>query len=277
MAGSKGKIPKSSGRKRADQAMVDQGLVPSREKAKRSIMAGLVRIGDRVLQKPSDLVRQDETIELKEPERFVSRGGYKIEKALDHFGLDVTGMRAVDLGASTGGFTDCLLQRGAEQVFAVDVGTGQLSWKLREDSRVVSMEKTNARFLELSHLKKMDPTFEGADLVVMDCSFISLTKILPAAERILKVDRISRPAAVLALVKPQFEAGKAEVDRGEGVIRDPEIHQRILKELEDFTQTQTQMEWKGSVESPITGPAGNVEFLAWMELRKSSAILQESD
>lgn len=277
MAGSKGKIPKSSGRKRADQAMVDQGLVPSREKAKRSIMAGLVRIGDRVLQKPSDLVRQDELIELKEPERFVSRGGYKIEKALDHFGLDVTGMRAVDLGASTGGFTDCLLQRGAVQVFAVDVGTGQLSWKLREDSRVVSMEKTNARFLEVSHLKKMDPTFNGADLVVMDCSFISLTKILPAAERILKVDRSSQAAAVVALVKPQFEAGKAEVDRGEGVIRDPEIHQRILQELEDFTQTQTQMEWKGCVESPITGPAGNIEFLAWLELRKNNVRPLESD
>ncbi len=272
MAAAKGRIKKTAGKKRADQTMVDQGLVSSREKAKRAIMAGLVRIGDRMIHKASDLVRADDPLELKEPERFVSRGGYKLEHALDHFQLDVKGLRAVDLGASTGGFTDCLLQRGATQVFAVDVGTGQLSWKLREDDRVVVLEKTNARFLEYAALKKLDPSLEAVDLVVMDCSFISLKKILPAAENLIRSNTCSVagsgsgfPPGIVALVKPQFEAGKAEVDRGEGVIRDPEIHQRVLLELETFVTESTNMKWKGYVESPITGPAGNVEFLALLE------------
>ena len=275
MAAAKGRIKKTAGKKRADQAMVDKGLVSSREKAKRAIMAGLVRIGDRMIHKASDLVRDDDPLELKEPERFVSRGGYKLEHALDHFQLDVKGLIAVDLGASTGGFTDCLLQRGATQVFAVDVGTGQLSWKLREDDRVVVLEKTNARFLEYSTLKKLDPSLEAVDLVVMDCSFISLKKILPAAENLIRsVSGASAgsasgfPPGIVALVKPQFEAGKAEVDRGEGVIRDPEIHQRVLLELETFVTESTNMKWKGYVESPITGPAGNVEFLALLEKRE---------
>ena len=273
MAAAKGRIKKTAGKKRADQAMVDKGLVSSREKAKRAIMAGLVRVGDRMIQKASDLVLADDPLELKEPERFVSRGGYKLEHALDHFQLNVKGLRSVDLGASTGGFTDCLLQRGAAQVFAVDVGIGQLSWKLREDGRVVVLEKTNARFLEFSTLNKLDHSLESVDLVVMDCSFISLKKILPAAEKLIWSDSTETagsgfPPGIVALVKPQFEAGKAEVDRGEGVIRDPEIHQRVLTELETFVTESTNMEWIGYVESPITGPAGNVEFLALLKKRK---------
>ena len=208
---------------RLDQALVERGLCESREKAKRAIMAGQVKINGQLARKPSDSVKPDDELALTEPEKFVSRGGHKLEHALEHFQLDVSGLTAIDLGASTGGFTDCLLQHGAAKVFAVDVGQGQLAWKLRRDSRVVVMEKTNARNLQPDSVRvspqPLDPrrsTLAPRRLVVIDCSFISLRKILPAAVALL------RPSGkIVALIKPQFEAGKAEVDKGEGVITRP--------------------------------------------------------
>jgi 23S rRNA (cytidine1920-2'-O)/16S rRNA (cytidine1409-2'-O)-methyltransferase len=242
---------------RLDQALVDRGLVMSREKAKRAILAGTVRINNQRAQKASDSVRESDLLTIDEPERFVSRGGFKLEHALNHFQLDVTGGTAIDLGASTGGFTDCLLQRGAARVYAVDVGSGQLAWKLRQDSRVMVMEKNNARALTTASF----PTgFEQVDLVVIDCSFISLQKLLPAAVALLKP-----LGKIVALVKPQFEAGKSEVDKGEGVIRDPKIHERVLEELRAYVQTLPVLTWKGLVESPLLGPAGNKEFLLLLE------------
>lgn len=237
--------------------MVERGLCESREKAKRAIMAGQVRVNGQVAHKPSETAKPEDRLELEAPEKFVSRGGLKLEHALTHFGLEVAGQTAVDLGASTGGFTDCLLQRGVVRVYAVDVGQGQLAWKLRQDPRVVVMEKTNAR--ELTPAKFPVP-FTPVDLMVIDCSFISLRKILPPAVALLKSS-----GKIVALIKPQFEAGKAEADRGAGVIRDPEIHQRVLRELTEFVGAQPGALWRGVTESPILGPAGNKEFLALIE------------
>ncbi|MBG87946.1 MAG: TlyA family rRNA (cytidine-2'-O)-methyltransferase [Verrucomicrobiales bacterium] len=243
-------------KQRLDQALVERGHFESREKAKRAIMAGQVEVNGQVARKASDNIKPDDCIELRGSEKYVSRGGLKLEKGLDHFAIDPTGLQALDLGASTGGFTDCLLQRGALRVFAVDVGHGQLDWKLRNDDRVVVMERTNARMLTPASFP--DP-FQPFPLVVADCSFISLSKIIPAA-----IDLMLPAARLLALVKPQFEAGKAEADRGQGVITDPAIHQRVLDELRQFVQT-TNCHWIGEIESPITGPAGNKEFLALIE------------
>ncbi len=243
--------------RRMDQALVERGLCESREKAKRAVLAGQVRINERLARKSSDPVRPEDQLTLVEPERFVSRGGLKLEHALVQFQLDVQGLTAIDLGASTGGFTDCLLQRGAARVYAVDVGRGQLAWKLRRDPRVVVMERTNAR--ELTP-EKFPPPFEAAHLVVIDYSFISLRRILPPAVALL------RPSGrIVALIKPQFEAGKAEADRGAGVIRDPEIHERVLRELEEFVASLRGTKWQRVIESPVLGPAGNKEFLVLIE------------
>jgi len=237
--------------------LVERGLCESREKAKRAIMADQVRINGRPGRKPSDSVKPGDELTLTAPERFVSRGGLKLEHALGHFQIEVSGQTAIDLGASTGGFTDCLLQRGAAKVYAVDVGQGQLAWKLRLDPRVVVMEKTNARLLTRA---SFPPPFVPADLAVIDCSFISLRKILPPAVALL------RPSAkIVALIKPQFEAGKAEADRGAGVIRDPAIHQRVLSELNQFVIARGGLRWVGVTESPVLGPAGNKEFLVLIE------------
>jgi 23S rRNA (cytidine1920-2'-O)/16S rRNA (cytidine1409-2'-O)-methyltransferase len=280
---------------RLDQALVERGLCESREKAKRAIMAGTVKINGQLARKPSDSVKPDDDLALTEPEKFVSRGGHKLEHALEHFHLDVSGMTAIDLGASTGGFTDCLLQHGAAKVFAVDVGQGQLAWKLRRDKRVVVMEKTNARNVKPEDFTGRGSRVEGtanrvadqsdtrhptpdtqmhevserrarsdapylADLVVIDCSFISLRKILPPAVALLRAS-----GNIVALIKPQFEAGKAEVDKGEGVITDPAIHERVLRELEEFVGRDSQLRWCGVTESPLLGPAGNKEFLVLIE------------
>jgi 23S rRNA (cytidine1920-2'-O)/16S rRNA (cytidine1409-2'-O)-methyltransferase len=243
--------------RRLDQALVERGLCQSREQAKRAVIAGRVRINECLARKPSDSVKPGDQLTLAAPDRFVSRGGFKLERALNHFQLEVSGKTAIDLGASTGGFTDCLLQRGAAKVYAVDVGQGQLAWKLRCDPRVVVMEKTNARELTPA---KFAPPFAAADLMVIDCSFISLRKILPPAVALL------RPSAkIVALIKPQFEAGKAEADRGAGVIRDPAIHQRVLRELSEFVAARPGLHWLGVTESPVLGPAGNKEFLALIE------------
>ncbi len=242
---------------RLDQALVERGLCDSREKAKRTIMAGQVKVNERLARKPSETVHPEDALTLVAPEKFVSRGGYKLEHALDHFAIEVSGLTAIDLGASTGGFTDCLLQRGAEKVFAVDVGRGQLAWKLRNDPRVVVMEKINAR--ELTPAGFPQP-FMPADLVVIDCSFISLQKILLPAVALLRT-----AGKIIALIKPQFEAGKAEADKGAGVIRDTAIHERVLRELEKFVCAQAKLRWHGVTPSPLMGPAGNKEFLALIE------------
>jgi 23S rRNA (cytidine1920-2'-O)/16S rRNA (cytidine1409-2'-O)-methyltransferase len=239
---------------RLDQVMVERGLCESRERAKRAILAGQVRVNSQLARKPSDSVNPEDEIVLEAGEKFVSRGGYKLEHALDFFHVDVTGLVAIDIGASTGGFTDCLLQRGAQDVIAVDVGQGQLAWKLRRDKRVTVMEKTNARYLKPEQLPQLP------DLAVIDCSFISLRKILPPASALLKSG-----GKIIALVKPQFEAGKAEADKGRGVIRDAAIHERILEELREFVAGQENLQWRGSVESPLQGPAGNKEFLVWID------------
>jgi len=267
---------------RLDQALVERGLCESRERAKRIILAGQVRINTRTARKPSDAVKPDDALALDAVEKYVSRGGHKLEHALLHFQLDVAGLTALDLGASTGGFTDCLLQHGAAKVFAVDVGRGQLAWKLRNDPRVVVMEKTNARYLtperfggassaspKLNNVKSKsgvrgtrpsDNEFRGFDLITIDCSFISLRKILPPAIALLRPD-----GRIVALIKPQFEAGKAEADKGRGVIRDPSVHERVLNELREFVRAQPGLRWRGVVESPLLGPAGNKELLALIE------------
>ena len=242
---------------RLDQALVERGLCESRERAKRAILAGQVRINNQSAHKPSDTVKPADRLTLDAGEKYVSRGGHKLEHALRHFQLDVTGLTALDLGAATGGFTDCLLQHGAVRVFAVDVGRGQLAWKLRQDRRVVVMEKTNARHLTVAQMPR---PFAPADLAVIDCSFISLRNILPAAIDLLRPD-----GKIIALIKPQFEAGKAEADRGRGVIRDPVVHERVLDGLKAFVSARIGVRWQGVVESPLPGPAGNKEFLALIE------------
>jgi 23S rRNA (cytidine1920-2'-O)/16S rRNA (cytidine1409-2'-O)-methyltransferase len=268
---------------RLDQALVERGLCDSRERAKRAILAGQVRVNGQPARKPSDSVKPDDALTLDAGEKFVSRGGHKLEHALEHFQLDVTGLVALDLGASTGGFTDCLLQRGAAKVFSVDVGRGQLAWKLRNDKRVVVMEKTNARHLTPEQLlsverggarhsvRAADPdgttrrharsgTPYRVDLITIDCSFISLRKILPAAVSLLKAG-----GKIIALIKPQFEAGKAEADKGRGVITDAAIHERVIHELRDFVSAQAGLRWRDVLESPLLGPAGNKEFLVLIE------------
>jgi 23S rRNA (cytidine1920-2'-O)/16S rRNA (cytidine1409-2'-O)-methyltransferase len=242
---------------RLDQALVERGLCESRERAKRAILAGQVRINAQIAHKASDAFKSGDVLALDAPEKFASRGGHKLEHALLHFKLNVAGLTALDLGASTGGFTDCLLQNGAVKVFAVDVGQGQLAWKLRKDKRVVVMEKTNARHLTIG---QMPPPFAPADLAVIDCSFISLQRILPTAIALLKAN-----GKIVALIKPQFEAGKAEADKGRGVITDSAVHERVLDELKEFVAAQTALNWRGVVESPLLGPAGNKEFLALIE------------
>ena len=237
--------------------MVDRELCDSREKAKRAVIAGRVRINGQLVHKASDRVRLEDSISLEGLDPFVSRGGHKLEHALKHFQIDVTGLTLIDIGASTGGFTDCLLQRGAARVFAVDVGHGQLAWKLRQDPRVTVMEKTNARFLKPSDFQA------SIDMAVVDCSFISLRLILPPASSL-----IHEGGKILALIKPQFEAGRREVSQGRGVIRDASTHQRVLDELAGFVDASTTLHWRGSTESPLLGPAGNKEFLALIEVQK---------
>jgi 23S rRNA (cytidine1920-2'-O)/16S rRNA (cytidine1409-2'-O)-methyltransferase len=235
--------------------LVERGLCPTRSKAQAAVLAGQVLVNGQPAGKPGDTLKPDARIELAAPERFVSRGGHKLEHALLHFAVPVQGTRAIDLGASTGGFTDCLLQHGAASVHAVDVGHGQLAWKLRQDPRVIVLERTNARELTPAHFAPHATPF---DLVVVDCSFISLRRILPPVPALL------RPGGhILALVKPQFEAGKAEADRGAGVISDPAVHARVLAELETFVKDELPtLRWLGHTESPLLGPAGNREFLA---------------
>ncbi len=243
--------------KRLDQALVELGLCTSREQAKRAIMAGQVIVNQQQVLKPSRTVRPDDKIIIANPQRYVSRGGEKLEGALAHFGLDVTNAVVIDIGASTGGFTDCVLQHGAKKVYAVDVGRGQLAWKLRNDPRVIVMENVNARYLAP---EKMPAGFNPADLVLIDCSFISLRKILPTA-----IALVRSSGKILALVKPQFEAGKHEAARGKGVIKDPAVHDRVIADLKLFVEQTGTLKWLSQVESPLLGPAGNKEFFVLLE------------
>lgn len=240
---------------RIDLALVQRGLVPSREQAKRLIMAGEVFLGEELITKPGWLVRQDAALRVKEPPRFVSRGGFKMEGALEHFGLDVTGLTAMDVGASTGGFTDCLLQRGAVKVYAFDVGTNQMVWKLRSDPRVICRENFNVR-----HLVPADVP-ESVDFIVADVSFISLTLVLPGALSVLKPG-----GQALVLVKPQFELSREEVGKG-GIVREPELHVKACTRIQTFVENRPDLEWRGLVESSIQGTDGNREFLAWFAKR----------
>ncbi len=242
---------------RLDVELVERGICESREKARRAIMAGMVQVNGELAHKSSITVKPNDQLSLRATERFVSRGGLKLQHALEHFRVNVNELTAIDVGASTGGFTDCLLQNGASRVYAIDVGHGQLAWKLRQDPRVVVMERMNARELTSA---AFPPGFLGVHLVVVDCSFISLKKILPAVVALLQPS-----GKLIALVKPQFEAGRVEAARGAGVIRDPEIHRRILNELKEFVTAQLGLRWQGVVESPILGPAGNKEFLVLIE------------
>jgi 23S rRNA (cytidine1920-2'-O)/16S rRNA (cytidine1409-2'-O)-methyltransferase len=240
---------------RLDQLIVDRALLPTRSKAQAAILAGQVLVNGQPASKPGTHVSADAVVQVVAGDRYVSRGGHKLEHGLVHFGVAVSGTRCLDVGASTGGFTDCLLQHGAGRVHAVDVGHGQLAWKLRTDPRVVVMERVNARLLTPASFAAGTLPFR---IAVVDCSFISLRKVLPVLPPLL-----GPGADVVALVKPQFEAGKAEADRGAGVITDPEIHRRVLSELEGFVGgAPLGLEWLGVVESPLLGPAGNREFLA---------------
>ena len=245
--------PKPAKLARLDLALVERGLCESREKAKRAVMAGQALVNGQRAAKASDKVKPSDEVTLAATDKFVSRGGHKLEYALETFGVEAAGLRAIDLGASTGGFTDCLLQHGAAMVAAVDVGQGQLAWALRNDERVHVMERTNARYLTPASFPQ---PFEPFDLAVVDCSFISLRQILPAT-----VDLLPPGGQVVVLVKPQFEAGKAEADKGQGVIRDPQVHRRVLDELRAFVNDESPLEWVAEIESPLTGPAGNKEFL----------------
>jgi 23S rRNA (cytidine1920-2'-O)/16S rRNA (cytidine1409-2'-O)-methyltransferase len=241
-------------RVRLDTLLVTRGLTESREKAKRLILAGAVRVESQLAHKPSDLVEEDVALAVGAAEKYASRGGHKLEAALDAFHLACAGLVCADLGASTGGFTDCLLQRGAIRVHAVDVGKGQLHWKLRQDSRVVVHDELNARYLTRTDLG------EPIDLVTIDVSFISLTKVLPVARDILQ-----RGGTIVALIKPQFEAGKKFVKKG-GVVRDSQVHESVKQDIQQFATKTLGLVPLGIVESPLLGPAGNKEFL--IALRK---------
>jgi 23S rRNA (cytidine1920-2'-O)/16S rRNA (cytidine1409-2'-O)-methyltransferase len=236
---------------RLDRIVVERGLADSREKAQALIMAGEILVNGQKASKAGQLVAEDARIEATAKLRYVSRGGLKLEGALQHFGIDVQGLTAADFGSSTGGFTDCLLQAGAARVHAIDVGTGQLDWRLRGDPRVVVHEGVNARYIELTDLG------EPVDIAVCDVSFISATLILPAMSKVLKSDSESR---IVVLVKPQFEAGKGQVGKG-GIVRDPAQHQAAcdkVRNCADALGFSTEL-----MESPITGAEGNKEFLLY--------------
>ena len=234
---------------RIDQLLVDRGLAESRAKAQAYIMAGLVMVADQKVDKPGHKVVSDAAIDLKGKDHpWVSRGGIKLDHALDHFEIDVMGQTAIDVGSSTGGFTDVMLSRGATKVYAVDSGTNQLAWKLRQDDRVIVHEQTSARILTEQHIP------EPIDLIVCDASFISLTKVL---ERPMEFAREN--AQLIALIKPQFEAERADVGKG-GVVRDAAVHDQVCQKVSDWLQAKG---WavQALIQSPITGPKGNVEFL----------------
>ena len=256
--------------------MVERGLVESRSLAQRLVMAGQVRVNGEVELKPSTNIPPDANLAIDQGAPFVSRGGEKLQAALEAFPISVEERICADVGASTGGFTDCLLQHGALRVYAIDVGKGILHWKLRQDPRVVVMEGLNARYVE--HLP------EPISLATVDASFISLKMLLPVIRTWFpgQLDQPgpgplqSDPAGVVALIKPQFEAGRSDVARGQGVVRDPQIHRRVLSDVLSYAN-QAGYQIQGLIRSPILGPKGNVEFLAWLGLSPTQAVPSAHD
>jgi len=262
---------------RLDVLLVERGLAESRAKAQALIMAGQVRVAGQTALKPATAISADSVLTVDSGPRFVSRGGEKLDAALEAFAFDVTGMICCDVGSSTGGFTDCLLQRGAAKVYAIDVGKGILHWKLRNDPRLVVMEETNARFVESLP--------EPVSLVTVDASFISLKILLPVIKKwLFPLSSVNQGktkeerSEVIALIKPQFEAGKKDVSRGDGVIRDPEIHRQVLTDVLNYA-LQEGFAIQGLIKSPLLGPKGNAEFLVWLnfgEARQSVEALVRS-
>lgn len=248
-------------KERLDLLLVERRLAESRNRAQQLIRAGQVLVNDRVLDKPGMQVPIDAEIRVRERLPYVSRGGLKLEAALDAFGIDVAGVVAADVGASTGGFTDCLLQRGAARVYAIDVGYGQLAWSLRQDERVVVMERTNVRYL--------DQLPESVDLATIDVSFISLRLVLPKV-----VGWLKPVGQIIALIKPQFEAGREDVGKG-GIVRDLEVHRRVLLEVLGFAEEEG-LRVRDLIPSPIPGAEGNVEFLAWLSRGGNGASIDLS-
>lgn len=244
-------------KRRIDLLVLERGLASSREKARAYIMAGEVTVDGATIDKPGTMISVESEIVLKGKPRFVSRGGDKLDAALDAFPVAVAGQVCADVGASTGGFTDCLLQRGAARVYALDVGYGQLAYTLRADPRVILMERTNARYVE--SLPEVIP------LVVIDASFISLRLILPVVKNWL-----ASSANIIPLIKPQFEAGRDDVGKG-GVVKEPKIHRRVLEEVLAFS-IEIGFAPNGLIRSPLKGPAGNVEFLAWLGWNNGAAV-----
>jgi len=239
---------------RLDQLLVGRGFFPSREQARCAILAGYVSVGTRIAAKPSELLDAETAVDVKLRRKYVGRGALKLEPVVEHFHVDVQGKTAVDIGASTGGFTDCLLQRGAEKVYAIDVGYGQLDWKLRNDPRVIVLEKLNARFLTCEHVS------EPVDLCVIDVSFISLTLILPNAFALVKPGGV-----ILALIKPQFELQRSDVGKG-GIVRDPCLHQKAQDKIVALVSDLGHVV-AGVVPAGIKGADGNQEFFACIRKR----------
>ena len=239
---------------RLDQLVLDKGFAESREKAQRLIRAGQVMINGQPATKPGHQYKDDVVVCVKEKEKYVSRGGLKIEGAHNEFCFNLSDAICLDIGSSTGGFTDFMLQNGAAKVYAVDCGTNQLHYKLREDPRVVVMENTNARYLTEENIP------DKADFCSIDTSFISLTKILPPLKDLMKPG-----GHIVSLIKPQFEAGKDQVGKG-GVVRDPAIHEEVIEKIRRFGTEELGFQWLGLCTSPIKGPAGNVEFLAYWQV-----------
>ena len=240
---------------RLDQLLVGRGFFPSREQARRAILAGEVSVATRVVDKPSELLDEQTAVAVKPTRKYVGRGALKLESALENFDIDIRGTSALDIGASTGGFTDCMLQRGAEKVYAVDVGYGQLDWKLRTDARVIVIEKTNARFLTRDQVQEL------VDICVIDVSFISLTLILPNAIALLTPEGV-----LLALIKPQFELQRSDVGKG-GIVRDPRLHQKAQDKIVAFVNDLGHVV-VGIAPAGIKGADGNQEFFAC--IRKQS-------
>lgn len=254
---------KKPGKARVDQLLVDRGLAESRSKAQALVMAGLVFREEQRIDKPGATVREDAPLEVRGQDHpWVSRGGLKLAHGLDHFGFDPAGRTGLDIGASTGGFTDVLLQNGAAKVYAVDVGHGQLAWKLRTDDRVVVLEKTNARYLDAEAVP------DSVDAIVCDASFIGLQTVLPAGMALA-----ADGAWLIALIKPQFQAGREQVGKG-GVVRDPAVHQAVCADVEAWMTAQPGWSVSGIAESPITGPEGNKEFLIGARFNNPASGLQ---
>lgn len=266
--------PRRQSKQRLDTLLVGRGLIESRERAKQLILAGEVIVSGSAQVKPGQLISPDAEIVVKQPPRYVSRGGLKLEKGLQVFQVDIRGSVAIDVGASTGGFTDCLLQHGAKFVYAVDVGHGQLAWKIRQDPRVCVIEGTNIRTIDVNRFES------SVEIGVVDVSFISLQKVLPVVTQI-----VHPPGDVLALVKPQFEAGRQYVGKG-GVVREARVHVRVLRDLVRFIHGLN-LSVMGISYSPIRGPAGNIEYLIWFRIgtkgtsvdweKRAAQVVQEAN